>query len=245
MKNYLPNPQTNEIPDEIKIKLRLYAELLAQANERARLTGSSDPEILYAEHFADAIQALPALPKDGSGKTFIDVGTGGGLPGLVWGICRPDLSGTLLDSIAKKSALTEEIARKLGCGNIAVVNARSEDFAKENRERFDVATARAVAHACVLAEYLSPLVRVGGKIIAFKGKSVDEELAIPPGKWRVLGLSAPTAQPYSIAGKERCLVIWEKIKPCPAHYPRRPGLAEKKPWCRLPGPSARTDQPAG
>lgn len=245
MKNNPTNTQANEISEEIQIKLRDYAALLGQANERARLTGSSDPEVLYEEHIADALQALSILPKDGKGKRFIDVGTGGGLPGLVWGICRPDLSGTLLDSIGKKSALTAELAQKLGCGNIVVVNARSEDFAEKNRERFDIATARAVAHACILAEYLSPLVKVGGKIIAFKGKSVKEELAIPPSKWRILGLSAPTTQPYTIAGKERCLVIWEKNRPCPAHYPRRPGMAEKKPWCRLPGPPPEADQPGG
>ncbi len=226
------------LSEETEAKLRQYAELLGRANERARLTGPSDPRILYDEHIADALQALPYLPQEGTGKEFVDVGTGGGLPGLVWGICRPDLSGTLLDSIGRKSILTAEIAHELGCENISVVKTRSEDFANEkgNRERFDVATARAVAHACVLAEYLSPLVRVGGRIVAFKGKNAAEELAISAPKWRALGLSAPTLHPYSVAGKDRCLMIWKKIKPCPAHYPRKPGMAEKKPWCgKLPG----------
>ena len=228
-----------EISEEIDTKLRQYAELLGRANERARLTGPSDPIVLYDEHIADALAALPYLPENGAGKRFVDVGTGGGLPGLVWGICRPDMSGALLDSIGRKSTLVAEIARELGCDNVAVVGMRSEDFAnaKGNRESFDVATARAVAHACVLAEYLSPLVKVGGRVIAFKGKSVLNELDIRQAKWHELGLAAPTLHPYTVAGKERCLVIWEKIKPCPALYPRKPGMAEKKPWCgvNLPG----------
>lgn len=219
---------------EISEKLRLYAELLGSANARARLTGPSDPVVLLEEHIEDALRGLPFLPQDGDGKRFIDVGTGGGLPGLVWGVCRPDLAGTLLDSIGRKSALTSEIASRLGCRNIEVICARSEDFARAHRELFHIATARAVAHACVLAEYLAPLVRVGGKIIAFKGKNVRDELGIPMSKWRVLGLAAPSLHPYSAAGKDRCIVIWEKITRTPARFPRRPGMADKKPWVALP-----------
>lgn len=231
------NGKSYEISRETQARLRQYAALLGRANERARLTGPSDPAALYDEHIADALSALPLLP-EGAGKKFVDVGTGGGLPGLVWAICRPELSGTLLDSIGRKSTLTAEIARALGCTNVVVVNMRSEDFANcgGNREGFDVATARAVARACVLAEYLSPLVKVGGKIIAFKGKNARAELDIPQSKWRELGLAAPTLRPYAVAGKDRCLVIWEKIKPSPARYPRKPGMAEKKPWCGISPP---------
>lgn len=219
----------DDMTDEIKTKLRLYAQLLAKANERARLTGPLDPEVLMDEHFTDAMAALPMLPVNA--KSFVDVGTGGGLPGMVWAICRPDLSGTLIDSISRKSALLAEIALELEIGNVEVACTRSEDFASEpgRRESFDIATARAVAASCVLAEYLSPLVRVGGLVIAFKGPAVRDELASGV-KWRLLGLSAPTLRPYETAGKPRTLVIWRKTAPCPARFPRRPGLAEKKPW---------------
>lgn len=221
----------NYLTEDMEKTLRNYAVLLGKCNERARLTGPSDPEILYAEHIADALPGLPYLPAEGS---FVDVGTGGGLPGMVWGICRPDLKGTLLDSIGRKSKLVEEMAIALGCSNIDVVNMRSEDFARTHRERFDVATARAVAHACILAEYLSPLVKPGGRLIAFKGPGAAEEVRIPPAKWNVLGLSKPALHPYRTAGKDRFLVIWEKVSRISRQYPRNPGLAEKKPWCGLP-----------
>ncbi|MDR3255861.1 MAG: 16S rRNA (guanine(527)-N(7))-methyltransferase RsmG [Synergistaceae bacterium] len=208
-------------------KLRRYAGLLGAANAKARLTGPSDPDTLYDEHITDALAALPYLPEN---LSFVDVGTGGGLPGLVWCICRPAARGTLLDSIGKKIALVAEMAEELGCSNAEAVNRRSEDFARERREGFDIATARAVADARVLVEYLSPLVRAGGRLIAFKGKDANEETDLPGSKWRILGLSKPELFRYSIAGKERFLVIWEKIGPCRRRYPRKPGDAVKSPW---------------
>ena len=208
-------------------KLREYAALLSQANEQARLTGPSDPEVLYDDFILDALHGLPYLPDRAA---FVDVGTGGGLPGVVWGICRPDTKGLLLDSIGKKIALVQEMVRRLGCDNLSTVNARSEDFARRHRETFDVATARAVAAAPILAEYLTPLVRVGGRIVAFKGEKVRDELSVPRNAWRQLGLSPPQLEPYEISGKKRYLVVWEKTKACGRKYPRRPGVAEKSPW---------------
>ena len=212
---------------EIADKLRQYAELLSRANERARLTGPSDPGVLYEDFILDALYGLAFL---GDGEIFVDVGTGGGLPGIAWGICRPDAKGFLLDSIGKKIALVSEMIDELDCGNLTAVNARSEDFTAEHREAFDVATARAVAAAPLLAEYLTPLVRIGGKIVAFKGENVRDELNLPEKAWQKLGLSPPRLEAYEISGKQRYLVLWEKIKTCGKKYPRRPGMADKIPW---------------
>lgn len=142
----------------------------------------------------------------------------------------PNVKGVLLDSIGKKIRLVAEMAAELGCFNMEVVNARSEDYAREKREFFDVATARAVANACLLAEYLSPLTAIGGRVVAFKGPGVHEEIDIPSYMWKKLGLSAPELRRYEISGKERYIVVWQKIAPCPAKYPRKPGMAEKFPW---------------
>ncbi|MDR3321835.1 MAG: 16S rRNA (guanine(527)-N(7))-methyltransferase RsmG [Synergistaceae bacterium] len=212
--------------EETSLKLRQYAGLLSAANARARLTGPSDPGVLYDEHIADALPAVALLPK---GCSFVDVGTGGGLPGLVWCLCRQDVSGVLLDSVGKKTALLAEMTSELGCRNTEVVNMRSEDFARLRRESFDAATARAVADARVLAEYLSPLVRVGGKLIVFKGSGARAELGTSV-KWETLGLSAPELRGYSTAGRKMFLVIWEKTRPCGARYPRKAGAAAKAPW---------------
>jgi 16S rRNA (guanine527-N7)-methyltransferase len=214
---------------ETIIKLRKYANLLCEANKKARLTGPSDPSTLLDEHIADATKGLPYLP---DGSSFVDIGTGGGLPGLVWCVCRHNSRGVLLDSIGKKITLLAEIAKELGCENAEPVHMRSEDFARAHRESFGAATARAVAHSCVLAEYMSPLVAAGGRLIAFKGPDAESELDIPDSRWKALGLSKPERHSYSVAGKSRLIVVWEKIGKCPARYPRKPGDAVKNPWWR-------------
>jgi 16S rRNA (guanine527-N7)-methyltransferase len=132
--------------------------------------------------------------------------------------------------VGKKTALVGEMARELGCLNVEVVNMRSEDFAVIRRESFDIAAARAVAHACTLAEYLAPLTRQGGELLAFKGKRAPEEIGIPSEKWERLGLSKPKLHPYSIEGTERYIVVWKKRAQCPTRFPRKAGLALKKPW---------------
>jgi 16S rRNA (guanine527-N7)-methyltransferase len=211
-------------------KLKRYASLLAASNARARLTGPSDEPTIYEEHIKDALAALPLLEKFPARGRIADIGTGGGLPGIVWGICRPDLEFTLADSVGKKIDIVREIAENLELKNVTALKARSEELALSQREAFDAAAARAVASTPVLAEYLSPLVKVGGEIIMFKGSSAASEIDMPATEWKKLGLGTPHITPYSVAGKSLNFVIWEKISPCPRRFPRRPGEARKNPW---------------
>lgn len=213
-----------------KALLTRYVELLIAANTRARLTGPSDAHTLWQEHIMDCAAGLPLLPASGS---IADVGTGGGLPGIVWAICRPDLHITLIDSIGRKCALIEEITDQLGLKNTRVCCTRSEDLAKKSRESFQMAAARAVCAAGILAEYLSPLVAVEGTLLLFKGPRVTEELANVTRPWSVLGLSDPILHPYHLNDRERSFLLFKKTAPCPTGYPRRPGLAEKSPWYEL------------
>ncbi|MDO4952880.1 MAG: 16S rRNA (guanine(527)-N(7))-methyltransferase RsmG [Synergistaceae bacterium] len=212
---------------EKEAMLRKYTRLLLQANEIARLTGPADEETLWNEHIADCAAALPLLPQEGK---FIDVGTGGGLPGLVFAICRPHAHVTLLDSIAKKCALVEKMAAALCLKNVAVVCSRSEDFAKNNLEKFNIVTARAVCATGILAEYLAPFARIKGRIIAFKGPRVVDELNEIGAKWQTLGLSLPKLMPYALGEAKHFLAVWEKISQTAKGIPRRPGMAEKFPW---------------
>jgi 16S rRNA (guanine527-N7)-methyltransferase len=138
----------------------------------------------------------------------------------------------LLDSIGKKITLLAGIVEDLGCANATPFHMRSEDFARTHRESFGAATARAVAHSCALAEYMSPLVATGGRLIAFKGPDAGCELDIPDSHWKRLGLSKPELHSYSIGEKSRLIIVWEKIGKCPARYPRKPGDALKNPWWR-------------
>lgn len=209
--------------------LRRYALLLAEANARARLTGPTSVEGLWEEHILDALVALPLLPQKGA---VVDVGTGGGLPGLAWALARPGLTVTLVDSIAKKAAALEGIVKGLAITNALVRSARSETVALERREAFLVATARAVAGADVVAELLSPLVAPGGSLLAFKGPSAEEELRPGRGRWGELGLGEPEIFPYGLGGKSLCVVRWRKEALCPERFPRRAGMALKRPWWR-------------
>ncbi len=208
-------------------RLRRYIELLIKANELARLTGPSDEETLWDVHVKDSAFALPLLPKRGK---VIDVGTGGGLPGIVWAVCRPELQVTLLDSISRKCAQVEKIASLMGLSNVEVVCARSEDYAKDHAEKFSAAAARAVCAAGILAEYLAPFVKTGGELISFKGPKAQEELEAVGNKWSRLGLSAPRLVPYELEDMKRYFVVWKKIGQVPKGIPRRPGMAEKFPW---------------
>ncbi len=222
-------PPCPSLDADTEAKLRRYGALLLETNERVRLVGPRDETTLWNEHIADCLRLLPLLPPSGS---VIDVGTGGGLPGAVLAICRPDLSFTLLDSLSRKTNALSDIVSQLKIANARVVCARSEDFAAEHRESFSCAVVRAVAEAGIIAEYLSPLVAPGGRLTAMKGSSVAEELAELEGRWGRLGLSEATLYEYELNGHNSAMLVWEKTAPCPPEFPRRPGRAEKKNWWR-------------
>ena len=220
----LPEPSAKTVT-----QLHRYASLLAVANERVRLTGPYDEETLWTDHIEDCLHVLPLLPPSG---TVVDVGTGGGLPGAVLAVCRPDLKFTLLDSLSRKTKVLAEIIAALKLPNAEVICMRSEDFAAARRERYDAAVVRAVSEAGVIAEYLAPLVREGGALIAMKGSSVGEELAPLEGLWHTLGLAEPNLYEYDLKDHKSYMLLWKKSAPCPAVYPRKPGRAEKKLWWR-------------
>ncbi len=198
-----------------------YAELL-DACKVARLTGTRGAREIYELQIRDCENSLKFLPESGSA---IDVGTGGGLPGIVWAVYRPDLKITLLDSIAKKCDAIREIAESLEISNVEIICARSEDFAKVHREEFDFAAAKAVASAGVTAELLAPLVKVHGLLLTFKGEKVDSEIHEVGNNWHKLGVKAPEINFYE---SNKCIVTWRKIMPCAKIFPRRAGLASSK-----------------
>ena len=209
--------------------LEHYARLLADSNDRARLTGPREAPVIMEEHIMDCAFSLAFAPDIGS---VVDVGTGGGLPGIVWAITRPRLSVTLLESVGKKCTALEGISAELRLGNVRVACCRSESLAVEQRESFGIALSRAVGHLGVVAEYLAPLVRVGGFGLVFKGPKVLEELEEVDRGWITLGFGDPVLYPYSMNGKSLNLVKMEKKKSCPAGFPRNPGKANKSFWWR-------------
>ena len=198
-------------------KLEKYLELLLSWVGKIRLTGAQTEEALR-EQIQESLYILPYLPEASNLGIIriIDVGTGGGLPGIVLAISRPDIMFTLLDSVRKKCMAVENMRKALELKNAMVVCARAEvyaaDSAKNVRASFDVVTARAVAATPQLLEWLSPYPKKGGIIIAPKGPKYREEIASIKDKTLTkLKLSKPEIIRYGPDTRENYLLIWKKL----------------------------------
>ena len=210
-----------------------YTELV-EWNGRFNLTRITDYDAVQVQHFLDSLAVLV-----GAGNVFpvggrvINVGSGAGLPGLALKIARPDLRVTLADSVGKKVQFLTHMIERLGLTETAAVHGRAEELGRDrvHRAAYDVAVARAVADLAVLAEYLLPLVRVGGTAVAQKGARVEEEMARAAQAIRVLGGGTPRLAVYRLPGLDepRSLVLIPKTRPTPPAYPRRPGLPAQTP----------------
>ncbi len=213
--------------------LGVYADLLA-GYESVNVIGTRDPEKIVVEHLSDSLSCL--LIEDlWSSRSVIDVGTGGGLPGVPLAISRPELRVTLLEATEKKVRFLEYTREKLGLQNLDLIQGRVEDEGKKAayRETFDLAVARALAELPVVVEYCAPLVRVGGKILAMKGRLAEEELSRGVAASRELGIEVREVREVKyraeLPQKERRLVVFEKTLATPEKFPRRVGLAKKRP----------------
>lgn len=171
-------------------QLELFLELLQRANSTMNLTRVADPTRGRLLHVADSLTLLPHLPGDTS--SVCDVGSGGGVPGLVLAIVLPETAITLVEATRKKAEYLRAAAAELALGRVTVRAQRAEDFARvEGRERFDVVTARAVAALPQLLEWCLPLTRVGGCVLAMKGPRVADELPAAQRALARLGAAAP------------------------------------------------------
>ena len=205
--------------------VKLY-EFLVEYNQNVNLTAITDFEEVVIKHFVDSV--LPfTMVNIKENSSFIDVGTGAGFPSIPLMIVRPDLRGTLLEALNKRCVFLEKACELVGI-EASVVHGRAEDYAKEKRESFDFATARAVAAMPVLSEYCMPYVKVGGKFIALK--SVNEEIEQSERSIKILGGKKAEVKDYTITnGDNRRLFVIEKISHTPTKYPRNPSMIKKKP----------------
>jgi len=186
-----------------------------------------DPADAVDVHVADSLAGLPELAAAG---VIADLGTGAGLPGLVIAAARPDATVWLVESVARKCAFLTEAAAAMGLGNTRVACARAEEWA-EGLGACEAVTARALAALPVLVEYAAPLLREGGVLVAWKGRVDAEEEADGAAAAEAVGLRFERVLPVEpFPGSEhRTLWVYRKLLPTPPRFPRRPGVAAKRP----------------
>lgn len=214
------------ITAEMSEKLVKLCDFMVEYNKNVNLTSITDFEEVVVKHFVDSV--LPFFMVDiPQGSSFIDVGTGAGFPSLPLLVVRPDLKGTLCDSLNKRCVYLELVCKEIGV-KAKIIHARSEELGRKKRECFDFATARAVAAMPVLSEYCVPFVKVGGSFIALK--SVNEDIDSAAGAVAKLGGEISLIKDYTIPnGDSRRLVVVKKISQTPTKYPRSSANISKKP----------------
>jgi 16S rRNA (guanine527-N7)-methyltransferase len=215
------------LPDAAPEQLGVLLELVAA--EPASITSVRDPAQGVDVHVADSLVALD-LPAVRGTRRIADLGSGGGFPGLVLAIALPDARVALVESVTRKCAFLRAAAKRLGLGNVEVVAARAEAW-PAGLGAHDLVTARALAPLSVLVEYAAPLLEIGGRLVAWKGRVDAAEEADGRAAAVALGMSEPvptSVSPFRAAG-ERYLYLNSKVSPTPPKYPRRPGSARKRP----------------
>jgi 16S rRNA (guanine527-N7)-methyltransferase len=212
--------------------LALYERELMDWNTRFNLTAIRDPEEVHTKHFLDSLTCLLAMRDTPVGR-LIDIGTGAGFPGIPLKIMLPRVQLTLVESVGKKAEFCRHVVKILDLQGVEVIQQRAETIGQDpaHRERYDWAVARAVAILPVLAEYLLPLVRVGGSMLAMKGESGPAEAHSAEHAIKLLGGHLRQLLPVTLPGvaEERYLVVIDKVAATPAAYPRKVGIPAKRP----------------
>jgi 16S rRNA (guanine527-N7)-methyltransferase len=209
-----------------------YEKELLEWNQKFNLTAIRDTESIRTKHFLDSFSCVLAW-KASPPSQLIDVGTGAGFPGIPIKILYPNLRLTLVESVGKKAMFCQHIVRVLGLEHVEVIRARAEDLGQDpgHREKYDWAIARAVANLNVLSEYLIPLVKIGGMVLAQKGESGPAEAQSAEEAMKLLGGKLKQLIPVNLPGvaDDRYLVVVEKVAATPPRYPRKPGIPMKQP----------------
>ncbi|MCL2707302.1 MAG: 16S rRNA (guanine(527)-N(7))-methyltransferase RsmG [Dehalococcoidia bacterium] len=215
-------------------QFKTYLDDLLDWNRRINLTAITDYRETQLKHFVDSLSVTKAFHKPlPYACRFIDVGAGGGFPGLPLKIAFPQIQLTLLEATNKKCDFLRHITQRLSLTGVDVLCARSEEAAlmSEYREQFDIVLARGLAKMAALSELTLPFCKVGGMLIAQKKEPVADELKAAAQAVTLLGGQIAQVIPITLSelNDNRCLVIVEKITRTPSPYPRRNGVPAKNP----------------
>lgn len=221
-----------DLTDEQIGQLEKFIDLLITKNQELNLTSIKDRNEVIIKHVIDSLMLVPHVEMK-EGTAVLDLGTGGGLPGIPLAIVYPNLQFTLVDSVGKKVKAVEEFANVLNLNNVKTLTARAEELGQdpEHREQYDRVLTRAVAPLRILIELAYPLVHLNGKMVAYKGPDYVNELAASTTAIRSLDAEQPQVRQYSLPEGmgDRTLIIIPKKHQTPSRYPRRVGVPNKRP----------------
>lgn len=217
LKQGLPQLGLN-LKEETCRKLCAFGKAVVEQNKVMNLTAITEDAQVAKLHLLDSISLLTVM--DLKGKQVIDVGCGAGFPGVPVKIACPEMKLTLLDSLGKRMKWLEQILPELGV-DARFITARAEEAVAERREKYDVATSRAVARLNVLLELTAPYVRVGGYVLAMKGTAAREELEEAKNAICRLGLQVEKVVDFPVDDTAHTVIVLKKITPTPVQYPRR------------------------
>lgn len=230
--------QLNILQSENEIKAALdkfqqYMEGILQWNEKVNLTAITDVQEFVKKHYMDSVSCVNA-PEFKKAETIIDVGTGGGFPGVPLAILCPDKHFVLMDSLNKRIKIITQLCQNIGIDNVEAVHGRAEELAGKKssyRESFDLCVSRAVANMSTLSEYCLPFVKTGGSMVSYKGPDSDEEIKTAEKAIKILGGKIDRIEEVNLEGldADHRLVFVKKIKSTPLSYPRKAGTPGKEP----------------
>ena len=218
--------------EETERKFIKYRDLLKEWNQKINITSIEDDEDIYVKHFLDSV-LLMNEDNYNEEKSIIDVGTGGGFPGLPLKIVNNNYKVTLLDSLRKRIDFLTVVANELLLDNVKFIHGRAEDFGqnKDYRERFDICVSRAVAPLNVLSEYCLPFVKKGGYFAAYKSENISSEIENSEKAVKKLGGIVKEIREINLPGTDiiRKIIIIEKTEATNKKYPRKAGKPSKEP----------------
>lgn len=220
-----------ELPPDALAQLADYLDRLLDVNQRMNLTAVRERDAAWRRLIVDSLTALSGLEPLNEGATVIDIGAGGGLPGVPLAIARPDLSFTLLDATGKKVRFLEQCIDALKLANTRAIQDRAESIGHQSahREQYDLAISRAIGHMSEVLEYSLPLVKIGGRVLAMKGPKAEQELEESGDALALLGggdLQVFDAYPNSF-DSNLVIISIVKERETPKKYPRTAGIPKR------------------